>query len=192
MVPSNPFRPSFGTLPPVIAGRDHVLNEIDRGLGGGAGHANRSMILIGPRGTGKTVLLESSERRARTRGWSIIRVSASKEPGLINSLMASAKSQIDEELGFWRRIRAVRAAGFGLTLRDQPGAEANLELLLDNLGERCRKKKSGLLITVDELHDGEAHEARHLGNVLQLEQSGKPHRLLGSGPAVTGEAPFDG
>ena len=26
---TNPFSPSFGTAPPVLAGRDHILEEVD-------------------------------------------------------------------------------------------------------------------------------------------------------------------
>ncbi len=58
----NPFAPSAGSQPPELAGRDAVINSaeiaIQRIL---AGRHDRSQILLGLRGTGKTVLLNRIE-----------------------------------------------------------------------------------------------------------------------------------
>ena len=97
---SSPFVPSFGVVPPELAGRSHVLNEIDLGLEGRAGHPNRAMLLLGGRGTGKTVLLEIAARRARARGWVVITVAASPAAGLTARLTAAALEQLQEQAGW--------------------------------------------------------------------------------------------
>ena len=53
----NPFRPSFGVSPRVLAGREDVIEEFDIGLDEGPGSPMRSVLVSGARGIGKTVLL---------------------------------------------------------------------------------------------------------------------------------------
>lgn len=53
----NPFKPTAGAEPPVLAGRDAVLNDFEIGLEEGVGAPGRLMRITGPRGSGKTVLL---------------------------------------------------------------------------------------------------------------------------------------
>lgn len=61
----NPFVPGAGSPPPKLAGRDDIISEattaIKRTL---AGRSNKSQILLGLRGTGKTVLLNKIEQIA--------------------------------------------------------------------------------------------------------------------------------
>ena len=54
---SNPFTPTFGIVPPYLAGREVFLLEMQRALQDGPGNPNLSTLLIGPRGSGKTALL---------------------------------------------------------------------------------------------------------------------------------------
>ena len=58
--PDNPFRPGFGTPPPVLAGRDHekrnLCTLLRRLLAGELG--SEAILLHGPRGNGKTALLQ--------------------------------------------------------------------------------------------------------------------------------------
>jgi Cdc6-like AAA superfamily ATPase len=53
---SNPFCPSYGISPKVFLGRDGVIQDFMYGLENGAGDPNRSTIITGARGTGKTVI----------------------------------------------------------------------------------------------------------------------------------------
>ena len=61
----NPFAPGAGSQPPELAGRDEIISEaeiaIRRVL---LGRHHRSQILLGLRGTGKTVLLNRIEQLA--------------------------------------------------------------------------------------------------------------------------------
>ena len=66
----NPFRPGTGRMPPVLAGRDQELALAERRLGELAAGSvpPQGLLLYGPRGTGKTVLLERIARRAKELG----------------------------------------------------------------------------------------------------------------------------
>jgi ATP-dependent Clp protease ATP-binding subunit ClpA len=55
------FLPAFGNRPDRIVGRDDVIAGFLDGLSQPIGHKNRTSILIGQRGTGKTALLWNSQ-----------------------------------------------------------------------------------------------------------------------------------
>ncbi len=66
----NPFRPGAGQMPPLLAGRDEELALAERRLhelAGGVPPA-QGILFYGPRGNGKTVLLERIADRARELG----------------------------------------------------------------------------------------------------------------------------
>jgi hypothetical protein len=63
---NNPFTPTFGSPPPLLAGREELLAEA---LDDGPGSAGRATLYTGARGAGKTVLLNEVEDTARERGW---------------------------------------------------------------------------------------------------------------------------
>lgn len=42
----NPFTPTFGSVPPFLAGREHILRDINRGFINGPGDPNLSTILL--------------------------------------------------------------------------------------------------------------------------------------------------
>ncbi|GIT91665.1 ATPase [Jannaschia pagri] len=71
----NPFAPGAGTRPPAFAGRDPILEAadiaLDRQIAGR--HAN-SMILLGLRGVGKTVLLNRLHQEAKAKGYETVRL----------------------------------------------------------------------------------------------------------------------
>lgn len=69
MASRNPFTPTFGMVPPFLAGRDRILAEMTRAFEDGLGNPNLSTILIGPRGTGKTALLSCIADEAQEKGW---------------------------------------------------------------------------------------------------------------------------
>ena len=83
----NPFKPSFGVSPPLLVGRDDLLDEFAEALEDGPGSAGRATIYTGPRGSGKTVMLNAAENRAREHGWLVISETAS--PGFVDRIPAS-------------------------------------------------------------------------------------------------------
>ena len=73
----NPFSPGAGTPPPELAGRDGILEQARVLLGRiKAGRPEKSMLLTGLRGVGKTVLLNELERIAQDDGYRTILVEA--------------------------------------------------------------------------------------------------------------------
>jgi hypothetical protein len=63
----NPFAPGAGSQPPELAGRDEIINDANIALQRVLlGKHNKSQILLGLRGTGKTVLLNKIEDLAES------------------------------------------------------------------------------------------------------------------------------
>ena len=167
----NPFTASFGTSPPVLVGRDDVLEDIGDGLAEGPGALERAVLLTGVRGVGKTVMLNAIEDQARSLGW--VTISTTALPGFLDRL-------VDEELPrllhehhsrpLERRVTGVsiaKLAGFNSETIDRfpriPGLASMLTELLDLLEARG----VGLLITVDEVHRNVADEITRLGALVQ-------------------------
>ncbi|MDX6335482.1 MAG: hypothetical protein QOG05_2822, partial [Streptosporangiaceae bacterium] len=66
----NPYAPGAGQRPPELAGRDRELSQFEVVLERIArGRPERSMVLTGLRGVGKTVLLNAMRGAAVRRGW---------------------------------------------------------------------------------------------------------------------------
>lgn len=172
----SPFTPSFGTTPPVLAGRDELIAQFDEGIEDGPGAAARATLYTGARGTGKTVLLNAVEEEARSRGWLVISETAT--PGFIERLASDhlprALASVDPE-AMKRRLTSIQAplnlGGVGWTTDDQhrprPSLRSQIELLTDLLAEN----ETGLLITLDEIHHQIHHhqksELREFGTIVQ-------------------------
>lgn len=80
----NPFTPTFGTTPFALAGRAELVDDVIYGLSNQPGDPNRSTIFIGPRGSGKTVLLAHIAEEAVQMGW--VYASATTREGLLGQL----------------------------------------------------------------------------------------------------------
>src|SRR5699024_3428844 len=161
----SPFRPSFGATPPLLVGRDEVLEEFDEALDGGPGAYGRAGLVVGQRGVGKTVLLNAFEDCARRLGWLVI--SETARPGLEERLVTDhlprLLSEFDPRQG-GRRITGVSAGPVGVTAeviedhRFRPSLRSQMEKLTDLLAVG----ETGLLITVDEVHAGAESDLRAL------------------------------
>src|SRR4051794_16851914 len=73
----NPYAPGAGQRPPELAGRDRELEQFDVTLERvAAGRPERSMVLSGLRGVGKTVLLNALRGQAVKRAWGTGKIEA--------------------------------------------------------------------------------------------------------------------
>lgn len=79
----NPYAPGAGTQPPELAGRDELLEtvrialeRVRRGL------SNKSVLMIGLRGVGKTVLLDRMRDQAEGAGIQTARIEAPENRSL--------------------------------------------------------------------------------------------------------------
>lgn len=170
MATKNPFSPTFGASPPVLAGRNDILDDIADAFETGPTHPDYTVLFIGVRGSGKTVMLNATEELARMRGWLTLSDNASPT-GLLGRLAVAAEALL-EDLGPpdpSRRVTGVNVAGFGVTVERVSDDVVALDLraVLTKLGARLAASGTGLVITIDELQSGNIDELREFGAVLQ-------------------------
>lgn len=187
MATDNPFSPTFGVPPPVLAGRDDVLDDIADALATGPSHPDFTSLLIGARGSGKTVTLNAVAEEAERHGWLTLSDNASPK-GLIGRLSRATGALLAElqNGGPKRRVSGLNVAGIGIDLEAPaiPDFPGTLREALSELGELLLERRTGLLITIDELQSGELDEIREFGSVLQLAARTKPKPVAFIGAGI--------
>lgn len=83
----NPFKPTAGKMPPILIGRQAIIDDFKEGLENGAGAPGRLMLITGQRGYGKTVMLTELGRVAKDAGWEVISETASE--GMCDRLVSA-------------------------------------------------------------------------------------------------------
>ncbi len=168
----NPFSPTFGTTPPFLAGREEVLSRFDEAVNAGPLHPDYTLLITGDRGTGKTALLNVLEDRVADYGWMTITASASSEP--LPTRIVGEAGRCLERLESGRRrpkIRSISAMGVGIQLGHDPEGPLSVPSLLstlEQLGAALPKEGTGLLLTVDELHDVTRSDVRDVAAAIQI------------------------
>ncbi|MHB1613648.1 MAG: ATP-binding protein [Actinomycetes bacterium] len=185
----NPFSPSFGVSPPLLVGRDGLIEEFVDAIDDGPGSAGRATLYTGARGSGKTVMLNAIEDAARTRGWVVVSETAS--PGFVNRI---ARQQLPRLLRAFDP-EAVRRRLAGVTGPLNIGAitwstveahvaEAGLRNQVELLTDLLAENNTGLLITLDEIHQNQIPELRELATTVQHAfRDGRELALVGAGLA---------
>ena len=168
----NPFSPSFGTTPPLLAGRDEVIERFDEAIDTGPTHPDYTLLITGDRGTGKTALLNVLEAEAAERGWMTVTAAASSE-SLSARVVTEAGRCIERLRGGRRhaRLSSLSAFGVGVELEqhsERAGLETSLLSMLEQLGEALADADTGLLLTVDELHDVTREDVRNVASAVQI------------------------
>jgi hypothetical protein len=169
---SNPFKPSFGVSPPLLVGRDALIEEFAEAIEDGPGSAGRATIYTGARGSGKTVMLNAVEDRARELGWVVVSETAS--PGFVDRIVRQQLPRLLETFDpetIRRRITGVTGPlGSGAVTWEtaashtpEPTLRSQIELITDLLAEN----RTGLLITLDEIHYSQIAELRQLATTVQ-------------------------
>ncbi len=167
----NPFRPTFGTSPPLLVGREQLLDAFVSALDEGPGSPGRATVYTGARGVGKTVMLNAVEDTARQQGWIVISETATA--GLVGRLVDDAlpaARRIMEGDGPRRRISGVSlpVIGGGVTLdvEDDP-QRSGLRTQLTELAVTAEEHHTGVLVTVDEIQAADIDELRTLATTVQ-------------------------
>src|SRR5687768_16772279 len=132
----NPYAPGAGQRPPELAGRDRELEAFDVVLERVArGRPERSLVLTGLRGVGKTVLLGAMRSAAVRRGWGTGKLEALPDTLLRRPLAAALhlavrelsgrnREESDDVLGVVKAF-ALRSSGGAARVRERwhPGID---------------------------------------------------------------------
>lgn len=211
---ANPYRPGAGTVPPALIGRDELIRRFEVTLGRAlGGRPGKSVMTVGLRGVGKTVLLNRFSVSAERTGYLVGFVEAS-DSGDFRTLLSINLRKILIELDRGSVSRAVARAlrvlkSFTLQLPDGTTIQLDPEPLIGEadsghldedltdllvaLGEAARDRGRGILIAVDEVQYLSAVELSALiVAVHRTTQLDLPLVLVGAGlpqlPGLAGEA----
>ncbi len=148
----NPFTPTFGKVPPYLAGREEIIDEMAQAFTNGPGDPNLSTIIVGARGTGKTALLTCIANEAASLGW--ITASVSAAPGMLDDILQRAKEAAEEYVSDAEKV-SIREIGIPqiLSVRLERSSEEkpNWRTKMNRLFKEFEPLGIGLLITVDEV-----------------------------------------
>lgn len=150
--PRNPYTATMGKTPPVVAGRDSYVQDFAEALYDGPGTHERISIVTGPRGIGKTVLLNEFEEAARQQSWIVISETTTEH----------FNERIRDTL--LRKIREAQPDN-AAEQAPPPSLRSTLEecfALLEQMDQQRGQAPTGILITLDELHYA------HMGDIIEF------------------------
>ena len=214
----NPFSPGAGSPPPELVGREGVLEQARILLGRiRLKRPEKSMLLTGLRGVGKTVLLNEIERMSAAAGFHIVSVEAHEDKPLAALLaphlrklffelnrLAGAGEKVRRGLAvlksFMNGVRmTVGEIEVGLDIDPEQGAadSGDLESDLPNLflavAEAADERKTSVALLIDEIQYFNQKELSALIMAMhKMQQRQLPLTLLGAGlpilPGLAGES----
>lgn len=203
----DPFSPSAGSPPPELAGRDELRESIRIALERARiGRPAKSAMLVGLRGTGKTVLLDRLRLDAEDLGIHTVRIESPEGrslPALLAPQLRQALlrlSQVAAAKDY--AVRGLRAlAGFASKLKvtfgdievgmdyepeaglaDNGDLEHDLQTLMEQIGLAAKSAGTALAIFIDELqYVPEDQLAALITAIHRTEQRQLPVVLVGAG-----------
>ena len=214
----NPFAPGAGSPPPELVGRDPILDQARILLGRvKQKKSEKSMLLTGLRGVGKTVLLNEIERLAKSEEYRTIQIEAHEDKALgplIAPYLRTVLYELDRVAGAGDKVKRglavlrsfigvlkveVGDVTFGLDIDPEKGAadSGDLEIDLPNLfvavAEAAEERKSAVALLIDEI---QYFNQKELGALImamhKIQQRQLPLVLLGAGlpilPGLAGES----
>ena len=214
----NPFSPGAGSPPPELAGRNALLEQAEVLLGRvKAKRPEKSLLLTGLRGVGKTVLLNEIERMAKRDGYRTILVEAHEGkplPVLLAPHLRRLLFELDRMAGAGDKARRGLAVlksfvgaikikvgdlDIGLDIEPEPGSadsgdlEVDLPGLFIAVGEAAQERGAAVAILIDEIQYFSATELSALIMAMhKMQQRQLPVVLFGAGlpilPGLMGES----
>lgn len=172
----NPYSPGAGCSPPELAGRDELIEQarvaIERIR---IGRSSKSLILVGLRGVGKTVLLERLRKNAEEAGAISLRIEVDEDRPLpeilvpqlraalirlsrVEKAKAVATRALQALVGFANAMKVTYAdVEVGLSIKPEPGLADNGDLVNDlqdlmvAAGRAAQSDEKVLVFFIDEL-----------------------------------------
>ncbi len=214
----NPFSPGAGSPPPELAGRDSILAQAQVLFGRiRAKRPEKSLLMTGLRGVGKTVLLNEMERMAMASGYRTILVEAHENKSLAILLVPHLRRilfELDRIAGTGNKVKrgiavlksfiggikvTVGDVEFGLDIDPERGAadSGDLEVDLPNLftavAEAAEERGTAVAILIDEIQYFNSTELSALIMAMhKMQQRQLPMTLVGAGlpilPGLAGES----
>lgn len=214
----NPFSPGAGSPPPELAGRESVLEQARVLLGRvRVKRPEKSLLLTGLRGVGKTVLLNEIDRMALDAGYRTILVEAHEGKSLAVLLaphlrrllfdldrVAGAGDKVRRGLGVLKSfVSAIKIklgeVDIGLDIEPVKGAadsgdlEVDLPSLFVAVAEAAQERATALAILIDEIQYFSAAELSALIMAMhKMQQRQLPLVLVAAGlpilPGLAGES----
>lgn len=201
----NPFAPGAGTRPPELAGRNDVLEKAEKSfIRAKNGLASRSLMLLGLRGTGKTVLLNEIKRRALNDGIVVSKVEAPENVSVADLLYPEMGRAL-RTLSNWevakdcvaRGLKGLRnfASSFKIKvadvevsidpeygLADSGDIEYDLPDMVEAIGLAAAKAKTAWLLLIDEVQYLKSADLSALiVSMHRVAQEGLPVVFIGAG-----------
>lgn len=183
----NPFTPVFGKVPPYLAGRERIIDNIVQALNEPDNNPDRCSIFVGARGTGKTALLTYLAWEAEARGWVAANITAA--PGMLDDVLEQSIDAARHliEAPAKRTLTEIGIAPLGnVSWQVNEDTQPSWRLRMNNLLDQLERSETGLLITVDEV-DPSLDEMAQLVTAYQhfiredrrvvLLMAGLPHRV---------------
>lgn len=203
----NPFSPGAGSPPPELAGRAKILEQARITLGRiKAGRPERSQLLIGLRGVGKTVLLNKIREMSEEMAYRPIFIEAHENKPLaalllppLRQLLISLDRMANVSEKAKRGLRVLKSFFNGVKLKyqdieigididpeegtaDSGDLEADLSALFLALGEAAVDRGTAIALIVDELQYLSEEELSALIMAMhQISQRQLPVVLIGAG-----------
>jgi len=214
----NPFSPGAGAPPPELAGRDGVLEQAEVLFARiRQKRPEKSLIMTGLRGVGKTVLLNEMDRMAREAGYRTVFIEASEQKPLAVLLVPQLRSllyALDRVAGTGNKVRrglavlksfvgAIKVSfgdvELGLDIEPEKGTadsgdlEVDLPSLFIAIGEAAGERQSAVAIFIDEIQFFSKAELNALIMAMhKMQQRQLPLVLVGAGlpilPGLAGDA----
>lgn len=209
----NPFAPGAGSPPPELAGREQVIEDVSIALDRIRNNLSaKSVLMVGLRGVGKTVLLNRLKNDAEAEGLICVQFESPEGqnlPAMIAPNLRSALLKLDRVAGAADVVaKAVRVLGsfigsakinyegmeFGFDLGKEDGAadtgdlDYDLSELLQVIGMAAKAKKTAVVLFIDELQYVAEKELAALISALHAcAQKQLPVTLVGAGlPQLVG------
>lgn len=201
----NPYVPGAGTRPPELAGRDHILEAAQTSFARIArGRAVQSIILVGLRGVGKTVVLMRIGEAAEAEGMIVLhtegcddqRLAAQLTPGMRSALLslsmvAAARDVARKSLGVLKAFAGGLGISIGdlsvnfdpsLGIADSGDIKADLPELFVEVGKAAKAAGRVVVLLVDELQVLEEDEfAALIMAIHRVNQLALPVAFVGAG-----------